>query len=395
MYDELEEKLEVPDEPVEWAPLTIITNEPKSKTHKKIPVILVVIALFSLVSGLTGVLVGKNIASEHVAATTASENTVLFQSVSRTDSLGEVVTSMSLPEIAETARDSVVEITTETVSGSSRMRQFVVEGAGSGVVITSDGYIVTNNHVIEDATSIKVRLTSGESYDAALIGKDSQTDLAVIKITASDLTPAVLGNSGDLKVGDLAVVIGNPLGELGGTVTDGIVSALDREITIDGETMTLLQTNAAINPGNSGGGMFNAEAELVGIVNAKSSGSDVEGLGFVIPIDTAKPIITNLIENGYVSGRPWLGVELLDITDVATAMYYRVSQLGVYVAKSGNNSELKAGDLILKLNEEAVSSYADIKSILSNYAIGDQITVQVYRDGSLQNILVTIQEITQ
>lgn len=395
MYDELEEKLEVPDEPVEWAPLTIITNEPKSKTHKKIPVMLIVIALFSLVAGFTGVLVGKNIASEQITATNASENTVIFQSVSRTDSLGEVVTSLSLPEIAETARDSVVEITTETVSGSSRMRQFVVEGAGSGVVITSDGYIVTNNHVIEDATSIKVRLTSGESYDAVLIGKDSQTDLAVIKISANNLTPAVLGNSGDLKVGDLAVVIGNPLGELGGTVTDGIVSALDREITIDGETMTLLQTNAAINPGNSGGGMFNARAELVGIVNAKSSGSDVEGLGFVIPIDTAKPIITSLIENGYVSGRPWLGVELLDITDVATAMYYRVSQLGVYVAQSGNNSDLKAGDLILKLNEEAVSSSADIKSILSNYAIGDQITVQVYRDGSLQNILVTIQEITQ
>lgn len=395
MFEEFEEKIEVQGDPVKEAPLTIVTNEPKRKSYKKIPVMLFVIALFSLVSGLTGVLVGKSIASERLATTIASENTVIFQSVSRTDSLGEVVTNMSLPEIAETARDSVVEITTETVSGSSRMHQFVVEGAGSGVVITSDGYIVTNNHVIEDATTIKVRLTSGESYDAALIGKDSQTDLAVIKITASDLTPVVLGNSGDLKVGDLAVVIGNPLGELGGTVTDGIVSALDREITIDGETMTLLQTNAAINPGNSGGGMFNAEAELVGIVNAKSSGSDVEGLGFVIPIDTAKPIITSLIENGYVSGRPWLGVELLDITDVATAMYYRVSQLGVYVAQSGNNSDLKAGDLILKLNEEAVSSYADIKSILSNYAIGDQITVQVYRDGSLQNILVTIQEITQ
>lgn len=395
MFEEFEEKIEVQGDPVKEAPLTIVTNEPKRKSYKKIPVMLFVIALFSLVSGLTGVLVGKSIASERLATTIASENTVIFQSVSRTDSLGEDITNMSLPEIAETARDSVVEITTETVSGSSRMRQFVVEGAGSGVVITSDGYIVTNNHVIEDATSIKVRLTSGEIYDASLVGKDSQTDLAVIKINASNLTPAVLGNSSELKVGDLAVVIGNPLGELGGTVTDGIVSALDREITIDGETMTLLQTNAAINPGNSGGGMFNAEAELVGIVNAKSSGSDVEGLGFVIPIDTAKPIITSLIENGYVSGRPWLGVELLDITDVATAMYYRVSQLGVYVAKSGNNSELKAGDLILKLNEEAVSSYADIKSILSNYAIGDQITVQVYRDGSLQNILVTIQEITQ
>lgn len=395
MFDELEEKTDVPGEPIEAAPLAVVTSEREHGKRKYLMLILFAIILFSLLAGVTGVLVGSSIARNQAVTTRASENTVIFQSVSRTDSMGQAITSMSLPDIAETTKDSVVEITTETVSGSSRMRQFVVEGAGSAVVITSDGYIVTNNHVIEDATSIKVRLTSGESYDATLIGKDSQTDLAVIKINASNLTPAVFGNSSELKVGDLAVVIGNPLGELGGTVTDGIVGALDREITIDGETMTLLQTNAAINPGNSGGGMFNVKAELVGIVNAKTSGSGIEGLGFVIPIDTAKAIISNLIENGYVSGRPWLGVELLDITDVATAMYYRVSQLGVYVAQSGNNGDLMVGDLILKLNEQEVSSSADIKSILSNYAIGDQITVQVYRDGSLQNILVTIQEITQ
>ena len=395
MFDELEEKTDVPGEPIEAAPLAVVTSEREHGKRKYLMLILFAIILFSLLAGVTGVLVGSSIARNQAVTTRASENTVIFQSVSRTDSMGQAITSMSLPDIAETTKDSVVEITTETVSGSSRMRQFVVEGAGSGVVITSDGYIVTNNHVIEDATSIKVRLTSGESYDATLIGKDSQTDLAVIKINASNLTPAVFGNSSELKVGDLAVVIGNPLGELGGTVTDGIVGALDREITIDGETMTLLQTNAAINPGNSGGGMFNVKAELVGIVNAKTSGSGIEGLGFVIPIDTAKAIISNLIENGYVSGRPWLGVELLDITDVATAMYYRVSQLGVYVAQSGNNGDLMVGDLILKLNEQEVSSSADIKSILSNYAIGDQITVQVYRDGSLQNILVSIQEITQ
>lgn len=395
MFDELEEKTDVPGEPIEAAPLAVVTSEREHGKRKYLMLILFAIILFSLLAGVTGVLVGSSIARNQAVTTRASENTVIFQSVSRTDSMGQAITSMSLPDIAETTKDSVVEITTETVSGSSRMRQFVVEGAGSGVVITSDGYIVTNNHVIEDATSIKVRLTSGESYDATLIGKDSQTDLAVIKINASNLTPAVFGNSSELKVGDLAVVIGNPLGELGGTVTDGIVGALDREITIDGETMTLLQTNAAINPGNSGGGMFNVKAELVGIVNAKTSGSGIEGLGFVIPIDTAKAIISSLIENGYVSGRPWLGVELLDITDVATAMYYRVSQLGVYVAQSGNNGDLMVGDLILKLNEQEVSSSADIKSILSNYAIGDQITVQVYRDGSLQNILVSIQEITQ
>ena len=395
MLEDNEEKSDNPTEQAETMPLVVINPEPIRKSPGIIPVILLVVALFSLVSGFTGVLIGGSIARKQASTPSASESAVIFQSVSRTNSVGEEVISLSLPDIAETTEDSVVEITTETVSGNSRMRQFVVEGAGSGVVITNDGYIVTNNHVIDGATSISVRLTSGKSYDAELIGKDSQTDLAVIKIDAANLTPAVLGNSSELKVGDLAVVIGNPLGELGGTVTDGIISALDREITIDGETMTLLQTNAAINPGNSGGGLFNAKAELVGIVNAKTSGSGIEGLGFVIPIDTAKPVITSLIELGYVSGRPSLGVELIDISDVATAMYYRVSQLGVYVANQGNNTEFEAGDLILKLNEQEVSSSADIKSILSQYSIGDEITVQVYRDGNLQNIFVTIQEITQ
>ena len=395
MLEEIEEISGDPTGPAKSTELTVITTKPKRKTPKNLPVIIFVIAFFSLMSGFAGVMVGSKITNKQVTTPDPTDTAVIFQSVTRTNSLGEDITSLSLADIAETTKNSVVEISTETVSNSSRMRQFVVQGAGSGVVITSDGYIVTNNHVIDGATSITVRLTSGESYDAVLIGKDSQTDLAVIKINATNLTPAVLGRSSDLRVGDLAVVIGNPLGELGGTVTDGIISALDREITIDGETMTLLQTNAAINPGNSGGGLFNVNAELVGIVNAKTSGSGIEGLGFVIPIDTAKSVISSLIENGYVSGRPSLGVELIDITDVSTAMYYRVSQLGVYVAQSGNNNDLQAGDLILKLNEQEVSSSADIKSILSDYAIGDQITVQVYRDGNRQNVVVTIQEITQ
>lgn len=395
MLEENEGKSDNSTEQSGTMPIVVINSEPKRKSLRIIPVVLFFVALFSLLSGFAGVLIGGRIARKQASIPSVSEPAVIFQSVSRANSVGEEVVSLSLPDIAETTEDSVVEITTETVSGNSRMRQFVVEGAGSGVVITSDGYIVTNNHVIDGATSITVRLTSGQSFDADLIGKDSQTDLAVIKIDAANLTPAVLGNSSELEVGDLAVVIGNPLGELGGTVTDGIISALDREITIDGETMTLLQTNAAINPGNSGGGLFNAKAELVGIVNAKTSGSGIEGLGFVIPIDTAKPVITSLIEFGYVSGRPSLGVELIDISDVATAMYYRVSQLGVYVANPGNNTDFKAGDLILKLNEQEVSTSADIKSILSEYSIGDEITVQVYRDGNLQNILVTIQEITQ
>lgn len=367
----------------------------KPKHRMPLGIVILLILLFSSASVFAGVLLGISVTQKDAANPGSSEPAVIYQSVSRTNTTTDATEALSLPDIAESTRDSVVEITTETVANSSRMLQFVVEGAGSGVVITTDGYIVTNNHVIDEATKISVRLTSGETYEANLIGRDAQTDLAVIKINAPGLIPAVFGDSSELKVGDLAVVIGNPLGELGGTVTDGIISALDREITIDGETMTLLQTNAAINPGNSGGGMFNDKAELVGIVNAKTSGSGIEGLGFVIPINTAKPVISSLIEDGYVSGRPGLGATLVDISDAATAMRYRVSQLGVYVLQAEGDVDLQPGDLILAIDNQEVSSSTEIKTILSQHAIGDEVMVQVKRGANKQYIELTIQELTQ
>jgi serine protease Do len=328
--------------------------------------------------------------------TDTASSSVIYQSVIRTSATGEEITgALSVGEIAELASVSVVEITTETVVNGMRMGQFVSEGAGSGVVVTTDGYIVTNNHVIDGASKITVRLSDGESYEATLIGKDAQTDLAVIKIDAANLAPAVLGSSSTLHVGDAAVAIGNPLGELGGTVTDGIISALDREITIDGESMTLLQTNAAINPGNSGGGLFNSAGELIGIVNAKSSGTDVEGLGFAIPIDTAKAVITELTQNGYVSGRPSLGITLVDMSDTMTAMMNRVSQLGVYVAETEDGSEFEPGDMIVSIDGTDVSSMAEIKEAVSSHNVGDRITASVIRGNSQQNVTVTIQEMKQ
>jgi serine protease Do len=187
-------------------------------------------------------------------------------------------TQLSTSEVASLTSDSVVEITTETVTTDSWMQQYVTNGAGSGVIVTQDGYIVTNNHVIDGASKISVRLKNGTTYTASLIGSDSKTDVALLKIGATGLKPVVLGNSESLKVGDTAIAIGNPLGQLGGTVTEGIISALDRELVIKGKKMSLLQTDAAINPGNSGGGLFNNKGELIGIVVAKSSGSDVEAL---------------------------------------------------------------------------------------------------------------------
>lgn len=216
----------------------------------------------------------------------------------------------------------MVEVTTKTNSGYFGE---VATGAGSGVILTADGYIVTNHHVVDGGSAFTVRTRSGDTYEASLVGSDSQTDLAVLKIDAEGLTPAVLGDSDKLVVGETAVAIGNPLGELGGTVTSGIISALSREITTSaGATMELLQTNAAINPGNSGGGLFNSSGELIGIVNAKSVGEDIEGLGFAIPINTAKSVIEDLISDGYVRGRIDTGFTVVDLTDQATALQYGV-----------------------------------------------------------------------
>lgn len=293
----------------------------------------------------------------------------------------------SVAGVAEKAADSVVEIVTESVKTGSFMGQYITEGAGSGVIMTVDGYIVTNNHVIDGASKITVTLRSGEQFDAKLIGTDKNTDLAVIKIDADGLSPATFGNSDSLVVGETAVAIGNPLGQLGGTVTDGIISALDREIEIDGQVMTLLQTNATINPGNSGGGLFNSRAELVGIVNAKSSGSDVEGLGFAIPVNTVQPIVKDIMEYGYVRGRISTGMSYIDVNNSAAAWMYQVRYTGVYIndVQSGSNAEsagLKSGDLVISVDGTKVSSSNDIKNIIQKKKIGDKVTYVVLRNNA-------------
>jgi serine protease Do len=299
---------------------------------------------------------------------------------------------LSIAEIAAIASPSVVEITTEVRVTGQMMQQYTAEGAGSGVILSDDGLIVTNFHVIEEAETITVRLTDGTTYAAAVVGSDQEMDLAVLKINASGLQAATLGDSSKLAVGDLTVAIGNPLGELGGTVTDGIISALDREITIDNETMNLLQTNAAINPGNSGGGLFDSSGSLVGIVNAKSSGSDVEGLGFAIPINDARPVIEQLISYGYVQGRIDLGLTLIDISDRQTAMMYRVSQLGVYVLKvTGSSAELAGfavGDCIVSVDGQEVATSTELNVVLDRHAVGDVLPVVVLRDG--QNVALSL-----
>lgn len=277
------------------------------------------------------------------------------------------------------------------------MQQYVQTGAGSGVIISEDGYLITNNHVINGASTIQVRTSDGTTYDAVLVGTDSKTDVAVLKINASGLRPVTFGDSDNLNVGETAVAIGNPLGELGGTVTNGIISAKDRSITLDNQQMTLLQTNAAINPGNSGGGLFNSRGELIGMVVAKSSGSDVEGLGFAIPSNLVSKIAQELIANGYVTGRPALGVTVLSIENAQTAMQYGVSSLGVYITdvESGSAADkagLQAGDRIISINNLVVESFADLSAALDNYAVGDTVEIMVSRGGSTVTVSLTLQE---
>ncbi len=311
--------------------------------------------------------------------------------------------ALSVSGIAALASPSVVEISTETVTRSSFLGQYVQSGAGSGVIFSEDGIVVTNDHVVDGASTITVRTKDGTSYEATLLGTDSKTDIAVLKIEATGLTPAILGDSDALSVGEYAMAIGNPLGQLGGTVTDGIVSALSREVNVNGENMTLLQTNAAINPGNSGGGLFNEKGELIGIVNAKSSrgasssGASIEGLGFAIPVNTVKNSVQELLDYGYVRGRPALGVTLLNVSDAQTAFQYRVSRMGVYVQSvteggAAEKAGVQVGDCIIALGDVAVSTHADVKSQLNNYAVGDVVQLQVIRDGRTLTLNVTLEE---
>lgn len=320
---------------------------------------------------------------------------VLYQSVTNTENgsdKGSVdANAMSVKQVADATANSVVEIQTESVSTNPFFPQAVTSGAGSGVILSKDGYIVTNNHVIEGASKVTVKTKDGKSYNADFVGTDKTTDLAVIKIKAENLTPAVLGKSADLEVGDVAIAIGNPLGELGGTVTSGIISALDREINVDNQSMHLLQTSAAINPGNSGGGLFNDHGELVGIVNAKSGGENIEGLGFAIPIDHAKTVIENLIENGYVKGRPSLGVVLQAASTINSG------KENVYIAevekgKAADKAGLKTGDQILKADGKNVTSISDVKEAIDSHKAGDNMSFTILRENETKEIKVKLGE---
>ena len=311
--------------------------------------------------------------------------------------------SLTTEQVAELVSPSVVVITTEQVVYSqwSWYGQSQVEsGAGSGVIISSDGYILTCAHVVDGASTITVTIDD-KDYSATLVGEDTTSDIAVVKIDATGLTPATVGDSDGLKVGQNVMAVGNPLGELGGTVTGGMISALNRSVTIQGSsstnTMSLIQMDASVSPGNSGGGLFNMSGELVGIVNAKSSDSDAEGLGFAIPINDAIKVAQQLLENGYVTGRPYLGITYLGVEDAQTAAQLGVSAYGVYVVDvvKGGPAEaggLKAGDRIVSIDGTEIGTKDDLSSLMQTHSAGDVLSITVARQGQMQTVSVTLGE---
>ncbi|NCA99706.1 MAG: trypsin-like serine protease [Clostridia bacterium] len=318
----------------------------------------------------------------------------LESSAARTDTDRE---AMSITQIVAQGKPAVVAIDTETTVATPFGRNSIIPSAGSGFIISADGYVVTNHHVISGAQSIQVTLDHGDAYKASLVGSDPVNDIAVLKIDGKDLPTVQLGDSSDLEVGELAVAIGNPLGELSGTVTAGIISALDRTITVDGQDMTLLQTDAAINAGNSGGALFNSFGEVIGINTAKNSGSGIEGLGFAIPIDHAEPIIEQLIEKGSVPEAPRIGIYTQDVT-AEQAQQYDLPE-GVYVVQVGEGSPaavagIQRGDVIVAINGQETLTTAAINAVKNTLQAGDTMTLTIIRDGKKMDVPVVLAEAT-
>ena len=302
-------------------------------------------------------------------------------------------TILSIPQISEKVKPCVVGIVTENLT------QLAQSGTGSGIIMTPDGYIITNYHVVENADKLTVVLDSGKSYTAKVIGSDEKTDLAVIKIDATNLTAAEFGNSDNLKVGDLAVAIGNPMGiELQGTVTSGIISAINRDITVEDRVMTLIQTDASINPGNSGGPLVNKYGQVIGINTVKLGISYYEGLGFAIPMNTAKPIIDELIKDGSIVGRPAIGISGRGISERA-ATYYSIPQ-GVlidYVQPDSDAAKqgLQAGDIITSFDKTKITTMNEIQKLLDKYKAGQSVTIGVFRDGKTLDITFKLMDETK
>lgn len=363
------------------------------KEKKKMPQV-VIIFLVSVVGAIVGSLItyfAIDSKIDKISNNNSSESSMQTIKIESTDSPVVAISKKAGPSVVG------VKVSYKTQGYFGRIQD--ADEEGSGIIYSSDGYIITNYHVVESAINnlnAKVEVTISDdsnSYEASIIGVDETTDLAVIKIDKTDLIAAEFGVSSELQTGEIAVAIGNPLGqEFAGSVTVGYISALNRKITTSGRTYNLIQTDAAINSGNSGGALVNSNGQIIGINSVKISATGIEGLGFAIPIDDALPIIKELIEKGSIV-RPVIGISGINIDD-ATAAINNLEK-GVYVANiiSGTPAEksgLKKGDVITKVDDTDISSMEELNEIKNSKKVGDKITLSIYRNGKTSKVELTL-----
>ena len=382
--------------------------EKKHRSASKTVALLLACALVGGAAGAGGSLLTANAAKQSASQSepAASSSTTIYEGQRETEaiSVAHINTGKELTaaEVYAQNVNSTVGITT-SITTNYWGYQTQSAAAGSGFILTADGYILTNYHVVEDSTSITVALYDGSTYDATLIGYDESNDIAVLKIDAEGLQPVVLGSSDDLNVGDQVVAIGNPLGELTFSLTSGMVSALNREVTFsNGLRMSLIQTDAAINSGNSGGALFNMYGEVVGITNAKygssssSSTASIDNIGFAIPINDVRSIVESIIENGYIV-KPYVGVSVTNVSSESQQLGLpQGAAVAEVVADSpAETAGLKVNDIITAVNGDAISGSSALVDYVGNCAVGDELTLSVYRQGEMLELKLTVGQKTQ
>ncbi len=358
------------------------------RTGVKVAALLLAVAMVAGLCGYGGAVLARGASSGSTTRTTVqqSQRSAVDVSVRRV----EGNTLMTPAEVYAAAVNSVVSINSTSRSTNVFGQPVERASAGSGFIITADGYVVTNQHVVKGATAVTVTLYNGETYDATVVGGDSDYDVAVLKIDAAGLQAVTLGRSADLNVGDTVLAIGNPLGELTFSMSQGIVSCCDRAINVDGTPFNMIQLDASINPGNSGGPLLNLYGEVVGIVSAKYStyaSTTVEGLGFAIPMDDVQTIITDIMENGQVTNKAYLAITAGTMTESMAAQYRIGVTKGVFVYSAveggaGEKAGLKMGDVITKVNDTEITSMEDLAAAKKGFKAGDTVTLTVYRDGT-------------
>lgn len=379
-------------------PVTPPPAEPKQAKKKRFGLKTVALAL---VCALLGGVVGGGIVwgADHL---NTRQTTVNVSNRPATEVVIQTVDGKNQMTDAEVYAANVNSVVSINVTGTSGYNFFgqptQTASAGSGFILTKDGYIATNYHVVEKADTVKVTLYNGDEYEARYIGGDREYDLAVIKVEATDLQPVTLGDSDTLNVGDHVLAIGNPLGELTFSMSGGMVSSVDRAINVDGTPFNMIQTDASINAGNSGGPLFNSYGEVVGIVSAKysssSSGASVEGLGFAIPMNDVFAMIQDIMTNGYITNKPYLGITGGSMTKEMASQYRYDVSTGVFVYSveeggAAHRAGLKMGDVILKIDDNKIETMEDLTVVKKQYSAGDTVTVTLYREGAETTLELT------